>query len=220
MNALRSSEDIAHRIGATLDWLAQEYGLTISLGSPLAKTLGLIETEVTRCQRRGIPMSGELTAAQNRAVFGLDGLCERLHRARESTGMPSQFRRWIRQIGIGVPSLCSPYSDFPRPEGNREAQRRRQASTDIFELVVGLAALQVGSNVRLESRGPQGKPDIRVDVGASPGASPARWLTPRGPSSTSRSWQWPPRRPSRWSSKSRSMAGSCQTGRCLSGYSS
>ncbi len=162
MDTTRSSIDIARRISQTIGWLKEDYGVQVTPGTPLCFILELVQKEVSRSQSQDLLVSGQLPASHNRAIRGLELLCERLWRARDMTGIPAQFRNWIKQIGVGIPSMCSSYSDFPTDV--RGGEKVRQASTDLFELVVGLSALEVGSNIRLESRGPQGKPDVRVDV--------------------------------------------------------
>lgn len=156
--------DRALYIFQTIDWLKQDYGLTVDENAPLGQILRLALREKIDCQQSNASASGFLTRAQIRAIRGLEKICMRLIQARDTTGIPPQFKKWIRQIGVGIPSLCSPYDDFSKLEDSRQAEWVRQASTDIFELVVGLAALEMGTNVLLESVNSQSKPDVRVQI--------------------------------------------------------
>lgn len=162
MNNLRPFAERASCIFETIDWLKNKYGLIVRPQSPLEHIMGLVQGELAACQHSSASASGLLTSAQTRAVRGLERLCERLQRARDTTTIPPQFKTWIKRIEVGIPSLCSPYSDFPKAV--RGGESVRQASSDIFELVVGLVALEMGKNVLLESRNPQGKPDVRVEI--------------------------------------------------------
>ncbi|HLK56765.1 MAG TPA: hypothetical protein VKU00_09385 [Chthonomonadaceae bacterium] len=153
----------AQRIFETLDWLKQDFGLTVSKNSPLEYIQELIRQEDTACQYQNLSMSGRLASSQTRAIRGLEWLCERLQRVRSSYSKQlktaGQFKNRIKQMGVGIPSLCSTYNDFPN-----SVVFHLNASTDIFELVVGLAALEMGNNVVFESQQPPGQPDVRVTV--------------------------------------------------------
>lgn len=162
---------ISDRILEAVEWLKSDFELKARSSSPLEYTLRLIDEERERCRQLGVPATGLQTLAQARTICGLELLCDRLLRAHEFPGIPAQFGRWIRQLGVGAPSLCACYVDYPDDAFPTEESKRgpiRQASTDMLELVVGLAALELGTSVTLEDRGDRpdlGKPDVCVDIG-------------------------------------------------------
>jgi hypothetical protein len=148
--------------------LLRRYNITISPGSLLEQSCLEIRADYEKHRDPSL-VDGSLDfRPAGREVSGASVLFQRLVRADSRRCLCPAFVRHLQLIGNSIISQASVYSDHHLTE------TAKQSSDKVFELVVGLAAAEVGSEVMLENpRGSGGdNPDVLITI------SDVRWGFP------------------------------------------
>jgi hypothetical protein len=139
--------------------LLKDRGINVTHGSLLWSAFDTVRQDLELHENRDLIDGRRDLRPLSRISFGTVVICMRLLRAAELGLLSPAFDPHLRLLANSLPSQSSPYSDIESLN-----QVEEENSNKLFELVVGLAAAEAGTDVQFEQGNGTDNPDVLVTI--------------------------------------------------------